>query len=279
MSSDVDGVRITRVVEHVMPFPVDFFAEATREDVAAETWLVPDFVDGDGQFLMSFHTFVVEAGDLRVIVDTCTGNSKDRPLIPQFDRQHRPFLTKLVAAGFPPDTIDFVVCTHLHVDHVGWTTHLVDGEWIPTFPHARYPFGTGDIECCSHSSDPLHAPSFADSVQPVIDSGLADSVETDTALTRDVHLKMTPGHTPGHLSVWVGHRCVITGDVLHHPIQCRHPGWTARGDADPDAARATRRALLAAAAKNALVLGTHFTGTAAGRILSTDQGYRFAPQP
>jgi len=121
---------------------------------------------------------------------------------------------------------------------------------------------------------------FTDSVRPVIDAGLVEPVETDTALTRDVHLKMTPGHTPGHLSVWVGHRCVITGDVLHHAIQFRHPPWRARGDADPDAVRATRRALLAAAATtNALVLGTHFTGTAAGRILSSDQGYRVAPQP
>ena len=121
---------------------------------------------------------------------------------------------------------------------------------------------------------------FTDSVRPVIDAGLVEPVETDTALTRDVHLKMTPGHTPGRLSVWVGHRCVLTGDVLHHPIRCRHPEWRARGDADPDAARATRRALLAAAAAtNALVLGTDFTGTAAGRIFSTDQGYRVAPQP
>ena len=121
---------------------------------------------------------------------------------------------------------------------------------------------------------------FTDSVRPVIDAGLVEPVETDTALTRDVHLKMTPGHTPGHLSVWVGHRCVITGDVLHHAIQFRHPQWMACGDADSDAARAIRRALLAAAATtNALVLGTHFSRTAAGRILSSDQGYRVAPQP
>ena len=101
MSWDVDGVRITRLVEHVMPFPVDFFVEATREDVAGETWLVPEFVDDDGQFLMSLHTFVVEAGDLRIVVDTCTGNSKDRPLIPEFNQQHRPFLTHLGGVRIP----------------------------------------------------------------------------------------------------------------------------------------------------------------------------------
>jgi glyoxylase-like metal-dependent hydrolase (beta-lactamase superfamily II) len=280
MTWDVGNVRITRVVEFVMPFGVDFFAEATPEDVAAEAWLVPDFVDADGRYLMSLHTFVVESDGLRIVVDTCTGNAKDRPLIPEFDYQRRPFLDNLVAAGFAPDTIDIVVCTHLHVDHVGWNTRLVDGEWIPTFPRARYLFGADDIDYWAHAEDPLHAPAFADSVQPVIDAGLVDAVAADTALTRDVELRRTPGHTPGHLSVWIADRCVITGDVVHHPIQCRHPEWTARGDHDPDTARATRTRLLAdAATTNALVLGTHFAGTSCGRVLSTDDGYRFVPDP
>ena len=280
MSWDVDRVRITRVVEHVMPFPLDFFAEATAADVAAEAWLVPDFIDADGGYLMSFHSFVVQADGLRIVVDTCTGNLKDRPLIPEFNHQHRPFLANLAAAGFDPDTIDMVVCTHLHVDHVGWNTRLVNGVWIPTFPRARYLFGAADIEYWAQSTDSLHAPAFADSVRPVIDAGLVDTVAADTALTRDVRLKRTPGHTPGHLSVWISDRCVITGDVLHHPIQCRHPEWTARGDVDADTARATRSGLLAdAATTNALLLGTHFAGTGAGRVVSTKDGYRFKPEP
>lgn len=119
-----------------MPFPVDFFAEAPPADVSAEAWLMPDFVNADGQYMMSFHSFVIEAPNLRIVVDTCGGNSKHRPRIPEFDHQHRPFLTQLAAAGFSPETIDLVVCTHLHVDHVGWNTRLVNGEWIPTFPRA-----------------------------------------------------------------------------------------------------------------------------------------------
>ncbi len=279
MTWNVGDVRITLVVDFVMPFPVDFFAEATPEDVAAEAWLVPDFVDADGMYLMSLHTFVVESDGRRILVDTCTGNAKDRPLIPEFDHQNRPFLENLTAAGFAPDTIDMVVCTHLHVDHVGWNTRLVNGEWIPTFPGARYMFGSADIDCWAHSEDGLHAPAFADSVQPVIDAGLVDAVGADTALTPDVRLRRTPGHTPGHMSVWIGDRCVITGDVLHHPVQCGHPDWTARGDLDPEMARASRRRLLAdAATTNALVLGTHFAGTSAGRVLSADDGYRFVPE-
>ena len=123
----VGNVRITRVVEFVMPFPVDVFAEATPEDVADETRLAPDFVDADGVYLMSLHTFVVESDGLRILVDTCTGNAKDRPLIPEFDHQHRPFLENLTAAGFAPDTIDIVVCTHLHVDQsVGTPDSLME---------------------------------------------------------------------------------------------------------------------------------------------------------
>jgi glyoxylase-like metal-dependent hydrolase (beta-lactamase superfamily II) len=123
MTWHVGNVRITRVVEFVMPFPADFFAEATPQDIAAEAWLAPDFVNADGMYLMSLHTFVIEADGHRILVDTCVGNAKDRPLIPEFDHQRRPFLDNLTAAGFAPDTIDIVVCTHLHVDHVGWNTH------------------------------------------------------------------------------------------------------------------------------------------------------------
>jgi glyoxylase-like metal-dependent hydrolase (beta-lactamase superfamily II) len=279
MAWTVGGARITRVVEFVMPFTVDFFAEATPADVAAEPSLVPDFVDSQGRYLISFHTFVIEAGARRIVVDTCTGNSKDRPLIPEFDHQHRPFLADLVAAGFAPDTIDTVVCTHLHFDHVGWNTRLVDGKWVPTFPRARYLFGAGDLHYWAHSDDPMHASAFADSVQPVIDAGLVEPVPADTSLTPEIQLRTTRGHTPGHLSVWIGDECVITGDVMHHPIQCRHPEWTARGDVDPDTARATRKELLSVAAtENALVLGTHFAGTSAGRVVRTADGYRFASE-
>jgi glyoxylase-like metal-dependent hydrolase (beta-lactamase superfamily II) len=279
MAWTVGGVRITRVVEFVMPFTVDFFVEASPADVAAEPSLVPDFVDSHGRYLMSFHTFVIEAGARRIVVDTCTGNSKDRPLIPEFDHQHRPFLADLAAAGFDPDTIDTVVCTHLHFDHVGWNTRLVDGKWVPTFPRARYLFGAGDLDYWAHSDDPMHASAFADSVQPVIDDGLVEPVPADTSLTPEIQLRTTRGHTPGHLSVWIGDECVITGDVMHHPIQCRHPEWTARGDVDPDTARATRKELLSVAAtENALVLGTHFAGTSAGRVVRTADGYRFASE-
>jgi glyoxylase-like metal-dependent hydrolase (beta-lactamase superfamily II) len=280
VSWDVAGVRITRVTEFVMPFDFDFFVEATPAAVAAQAWLAPDFVDSEGRYLMSLHSYVLETDGLRIVVDTCVGNAKNRPLIPEFDKQDRPFLADFAAAGFAPETIDLVVCTHLHVDHVGWNTHLVDGAWVPTFPRARYLFASADIDFWAQSRDPLHAGPFADSVQPVIDAGLVGAVGAGMALGRDVELRPTPGHTPGHMSVWIADRCVITGDALHHPIQCAHPEWTARGDVDPDAARATRIDLLDAVAKtNALMLGTHFAGSSAGRVVPVEDHYRLIPEP
>ncbi|MGE5296380.1 MAG: MBL fold metallo-hydrolase [Solirubrobacterales bacterium] len=162
MSWEIGDVRITRVVEQVVPFPVDFFMEAMPADVAAEAWLVPDYVDADGNYLMSLHTYVLETDGRRIVVDTCAGNSKDRPLIPEFDHQNRPFLAELAVAGFDPETIDIVVCTHLHVDHVGWNTRLENGAWIPTFRNARYLFATADIDYWRQATNPIHASSFAD---------------------------------------------------------------------------------------------------------------------
>ncbi|MCE0762909.1 MBL fold metallo-hydrolase [Pseudonocardia kujensis] len=279
MTWTVDGVRISRVVEHVMPFPVDFFAEATPADVAAEPDLALDFVDAHGRYRTSLHSYLLEADGRRIVVDTCCGNGKERPLLPEFDHRTGPYLADLTSEGFAPDLVDTVVCTHLHLDHTGWNTRLVDGGWVPTFPRARYLLGAADLEEWARSDDPLHAPAFADSVRPVLDAGLVDPVPGDLAVTDAVRLRATPGHTPGHLSVWIGDRCVITGDTLHNPIQCRHPEWTATGDGDPDLARATRGALLEeAASTGALVLGTHFAGSSAGHVVREGGAYRFVPE-
>lgn len=244
MPMTVAGVRIWRIVEFVMGFDRDFYPEATAADVAAQSDLVPEFIDGAGALLMSFQSFVLEAAGRRILVDTCTGNQRSRPTFASFDHQHRPFLPDLAAAGFAPASFDAVVCTHLHADHVGWNTRLADGQWIPTFPNARYLLGAADLDHWSRSTDPLHGPAFADAVRPVLDAGLVDPVDGRTELGAGTTLRPTPGHTPGHVSVWIEDACVITGDVLHHPIQCRHPEWTATGDVDPGQARATRQALL-----------------------------------
>ena len=160
---------------------------------------------------------------------------------------HTSFLADLEQAGFPRESIDYVLCTHLHVDHVGWNTMLVDDRWIPTFPHARYLIGRKEWEHWSVDQSKFVKDPIDDSVRPVIDADLAEFVEPDHKLTDEVWLESTPGHTPGHFSVRIssgGHDAVITGDLMHHPIQFLHPEWNCGADSIPEMARATRRAFI-----------------------------------
>jgi glyoxylase-like metal-dependent hydrolase (beta-lactamase superfamily II) len=173
-----------------------------------------------------------------------------------------------------------VVCTHLHVDHVGWNTMKVGGRWVPTFPNARYLVVRREWEHWSKEDDRSMGDILGDSVRPVFEAGLVDLVEPGHAVTGEVALEPTPGHTPGHASVRIrsgGAEGVITGDLMHHPVQCAHPDWGSNADCEPALAAATRRAFLAAqAGRPVLVIGTHFAGPHAGRIVRDGAAYRFA---
>ena len=203
-------------------------------------------------------------------MDTCVGNDKPREVKNWNMRQGR-FLEDLAEAGFPRERVDTVLCTHLHVDHVGWNTMLKDGKWVPTFPNARYLFGRKEFEHWSKAPAGPDRDVQMDSVRPILDAGLADLVAMDHRITSEVYLEPTLGHTPGHVSVCIsskGDEAVITGDLMHHPVQCAEPDWAARFDVDPDAARRTRRAFLERhAGKPVLVLGTHFATPTAGRVV------------
>ncbi len=274
----IGDVRITRIVEQETPAPGTFvLPDAEPARVAAHAWLRPHFADAEGQLVMSVHAFVVESGGRRIVVDTCVGNDKDRTL-PFWHRLQGPFLRDLADAGFPRESIDTVLCTHLHVDHVGWNTMLVDGRWVPTFPNARYVFARAEWEHWRTEPQP-EGDVVGDSVRPILDAGLADLVEPGHRLTDEVRLEPTPGHTPGHTSVHVASRgaeAVITGDVMHHPVQCAEPTWRSNFDVDADAARRTRRECLTRwADRAALVLGTHFATPTAGRIVRHGDAWRF----
>jgi glyoxylase-like metal-dependent hydrolase (beta-lactamase superfamily II) len=174
-----------------------------------------------------------------------------------------------------------VLCTHLHVDHVGWNTMLVDGKWLPTFPRARYLMGRVEFAHWQeqHERDDMAAV-FADSVKPVHDAGLADLVETDHRVCDEISLVPTTGHTPGHVSVLIrseGEEALITGDFIHHPCQIAHPEWSSTADTDPEAAHRTRDCMLKELSERpVLVIGTHFAGATAGRIVRDGDTYRLA---
>ena len=195
-------------------------------------------------------------------------------------RQGR-FLEDLAEAGYARESIDIVLCTHLHVDHVGWNTMLKDGKWAPTFPKARYLFAKKEVEFWSKSEGENDRTVQQDSVQPILDAGLADLVEMDHVLTPEVRLEPTPGHTPGHVSVRIsskGSEAVITGDVMHHPAQCADLDLKTRFDVDPAAATRMRREFLEKYKDGkVLVLGTHFAAPTAGRVVRDGAAFRFIP--
>jgi glyoxylase-like metal-dependent hydrolase (beta-lactamase superfamily II) len=277
----VGRVDVCAVVERAGPTrPTWLLPEASPEAVERHReWLAPHFLDDAGRFLQSVHSFVLRTPELTVLVDTCIGNDKDRGGRAPFHMLRSSYLEDLVAAGVPPETVEVVLCTHLHVDHVGWNTRLRDGRWVPTFPRARYVFARVEWEHWSADRAADSARIMADSVQPVMEAGLAQLVETDHRISDEIWLEPTPGHTPGHVSVRIasdGQDAVITGDLMHHPIQCAEPQWASNFDSDAEQARKTRRTFCERYADQPVtVLGTHFHHPTAGQIVRHGDSLRF----
>ena len=278
----VGRLRVTAVVERAGPTrPTWLLPDAVPEAVERHRdWLTPHFLDDKGRLLQSIHTFVLQAPGLTALVDTCVGNDKDRGGRAPFHMMRTSFLEDLRAAGFPPESIDVVVCTHLHVDHVGWNTRLDHGRWVPTFPRARHLFARQEWEHWSSERDEDTKRILADSVQPVLDAGLADLVDMDHRISDEIWFEPTPGHTPGHVSVRLRSgegEAVITGDLMHHPIQMAEPQWATPFDTDAEQARKTRRAFCERYADTGVtVLGTHFHDPTAGRVVRHGPTWRLA---
>jgi glyoxylase-like metal-dependent hydrolase (beta-lactamase superfamily II) len=283
----IGDVRIQQLVEIVeRGGQLQMLPEATPENLAAIPWLRPHFLTPDGKLVIQIQMLVIETPARRMVVDTCIGNDKTIALEAWAGLQ-LPFLEKLEAMGHPPDSIDTVICTHLHVDHVGWNTRKVAGRWRPTFARARYLMVAEEF---AHWRDAERRDAeenragagfgdvFAESVAPVFEAGLVDLVAADHDVGDGVRFESTPGHTPGHVSVHVssrGEEAVITGDLMHHPCQIARPDWATGFDFDGQQATATRRAFLERYAdRPVLVLGTHFADPVGGRIVRDGPTYR-----
>jgi glyoxylase-like metal-dependent hydrolase (beta-lactamase superfamily II) len=278
MPWNVGKVKITKIVESETIGSTRFILpQATPEEVRKLPWLFPQFADDGGRLKMTIHALVVETPSRRIIVDTGLGNDKTGRKIPAWNNRQGSFLETLTAAGFPPDRIDTVFCTHLHVDHVGWNTRLVGGKWAPTFTNARYLFGRSEYEYWrDHSDTPDKAAVFSDSVKPIVDAGKADLVAGDIRLCDEITLIPTPGHSPGHLSLHIqseGQEAVLAGDVAHHPCQMAHLEWSSTVDSDAVQSVTTRRALFSRFADtDAILIGGHFT---AGHVRRDRDAFKF----
>ncbi len=270
LSWTIGEVVVTRVEERIVGVPCESIVPGVTNDHlrAQADWIGPYFT-GSGKMLLSNHSFVVQSAGSTIVVDTCVGADVERPLPGDPD-----FLARLddaIIGGI--DAVDVVLCTHLHFDHVGWNTIDSGGARRPTFPNARYLVTRTELAHWSSTEadvDRLHAV-LGTAVQPLLDAGVLDPVEVDHELTDEVRLVPTPGHTPGHVSVWIesrGHRALITGDAAHSPLQFTYPELAAtRFDHDSAGSTATRRRLVVDHTDaGTLILGTHFAPPTAGRL-------------
>ena len=274
---DLEVARVEEMIWTVSPRYLYAGIENERFEPYRD-WLRPHFSTEDFKWRLSIHSFVVRTPHHTIVVDTCVGNDRNRS-VPAWNRMRTNYLERLAAAGVVPEEVDYVFCTHMHVDHVGWNTRLENGRFVPTFPNAKYLFHRTEWEHWKESEEALQAEVVKDSLLPVVDAGLAEMVENDHVIEDGVRLLPTPGHTPGHCSLVLGEPqdgdAVITGDLIHHPFLIAEPDWPSRVCWDPQMAVRTRRAFIERYADTATqVLGTHFAPPTAVRIESGPTGCR-----
>lgn len=276
---------LQRVVESEGPLlsPFEVYGDCTQAHLDANRdWLVPRFQDpASGLLMITIQSFLVRQNGLTILVDACGGNHKERAR-PHFHRQNRSWLDTLRAAGVTPGDIDIVLCTHLHVDHVGWNTRLENGRWVPTFPNARYLVAQREWDYWRNAGPAALQRTgdfITDSVLPIIESGQADMIGDEHALAGNISIEPAHGHTPGQKMLRLnsgGREALLTADLMHHPLQLRYPEWSTRFCVDPDQARRTRMIFLEQnAGTGRLVFPAHFPSPTGGTIERDGASYRF----
>jgi len=277
----VGDMTVHRIVELDAPFlPALAMLPALTPERLDEnrSWLRPHSLDADDVFRLCYQSYVVRTPHHTILVDSCLGNDKQRPRPEWHMKSDDTYMRALGAAGLTVGDIDFVMCTHLHLDHVGWNTRLVDGEWVPTFPNARYVFSRREHAATEAANARTADAAYEDSVLPIVRAGRADLVDDDFQLGDHVRILSTPGHTEGHISLCFGSRrdeVVMTGDVIHVPLQTRYPELSFAFDTDPALAATTRGAFLERYCDTPTLCCTaHFPSPSVGRIRRWGEGYR-----
>jgi len=281
----VGDVTVTRAVElDRSSFEIGaMLPESTPERIAAQRdWMGPELLDpATGVHKACIQSYVLRTPWHTVVIDTCVGNDKPRDGVPAWHMRRGTYLSDLAAAGVRPEDVDMVICTHLHVDHVGWNTRLEGGRWVPTFPRARYVIVREEFEFWKREGE-RGREEFGlidDSVMPVVEAGRADLVASDHVIDDRLRLEPAPGHTPAHVCVRLttpAGQAIFTGDMMHRPIQVAEPEWNSRFCDDAELARETRRGFLERHADaDVIVLAAHFP--VAGRIVAPGGRTRFLP--
>jgi glyoxylase-like metal-dependent hydrolase (beta-lactamase superfamily II) len=284
----IGDLRVARVEESCLAtFPPDMmFPELPALALQRQLhWMAPNYYDPQaGLLVASIHSWVVRTRHHTVLIDTCGGNDKERPAFPALHRLDLPWLDRLAALGVAPEEVDFVMCTHLHLDHVGWNTRLKDGRWVPTFPNAKYLFSRAEYDSWNGmpvGSRAVNEGVIEDSVLPVMEAGLSRFVDDGYTLDDMLTVENTPGHTPGHVMIRAsggGDTGLFTGDIMHSPIQVPYPDINSGFCENAAQARAVRRRVLTEAAeRNALILPAHFGAPHYGRVRHEGDAFAFVP--
>jgi len=279
-SFSIGEIEVTRIIESEGPFlPISAFLPlATPKALDPyRHWMEPSALCPEtGKMILPVQSYLVRTPHHRILIDTCVGNDKSNAFFkPWHNMQSDVWLQGLADAGTRPEQIDYVLCTHLHLDHSGWNTQLIGGKWLPTFANARYLFAREEYERAQKQG----TVTFDENVVPVMDAGLGVIVDSDFAIDDHVWLEPTFGHTSGHVAIHLaskGHHAVMIGDIMHSPVQCEEPDWHAVADEDADAARVTRwRVLEQNCGTKTLVMTAHFPSPSVGHIIPGDKAFRF----
>ena len=285
-SFTLGDVTLYRIVEQETAFAaaLQFLPQLGPELLAENrSWLAPFGLDASDMLILCFQSYIIRTPHHVVLVDSCIGNDKPRPTRPTWHmKTDRNYLQGLAALGLGVEDIDVVMCTHLHPDHVGWNTRLLDGRWVPTFPKARYLFSAKELAHWEAKNAEAPLAHLVDSVLPVVAAGQVDLITSTHQLADHIRLLPTPGHTPDHFAVLLGkggaEDAVLTGDLIHTPLQARYPHLSMSADGDPAQAATTRRAFLERFCDTSTLCCTaHFPSPSVGRLHRWGEGFRCDP--
>lgn len=285
---NVGNIAIHRVIEQEASFfpMLQFFPTLTKELLEENrAWMQPQYMDPESDKLrLCIQSYLLRTPHHNILIDSCVGNHKPRPTRPFWDMmQSDRYEKNLAATGLSVNDIDFVMCTHLHTDHVGWNTRLENGRWVPTFPKAKYVFAERELAHWTErqKQDPASCPWVTDSVLPIVEAKREMVVKSDYALNETVQLLPSPGHTFDHYSVLAGkpgQDALITGDMVHSPLQMRYPELGMQADWDSKQAGESRRRLFGRFCDTSTLLCTaHFPSPSTGRIVRFGDAFDFAP--
>jgi glyoxylase-like metal-dependent hydrolase (beta-lactamase superfamily II) len=285
---DVEVLRVEESLGHGFT-PKVLLPDWNEKDIEPHLpWLAPTYYDSQAnRIVSSIHSWVLKTRHHTILIDTCVGNHKHRPDTPRFHMLNRPYMENFAKAGLTVEDIDYVLCTHLHVDHVGWNTRLDNGRWVPTFPNAKYVFSKQDRDYFDPARGEggkieRHALVFNDSVLPILEAKQDLVIDGNHELSGGLSISPAPGHSPGHVLITLkskGAEALFIGDIMHNPIQIYYPQWSSAFCYDPEQARKTRRRVLEqAASKGSLLYPCHFAGPHIGRVAErAGGGFAYLP--